>query len=197
MSSSTGYVHTVSGNKFNPLSGRVTEVDVLDIAHGLSQVVRYSGQCSSFYSVAEHSLLVLDILKTLYPKDIESQWAGLLHDATEAYICDLPTPIKKLLPQYQEIEANLNSQISEYFEIRWTKQVKERVKEADRIALALEVPHLFEDLEDWYDLVDQYHHLDYIKKEFGTLTPGKVEANFLKAFEEMEEKLELHRDDLG
>lgn len=197
MSTSTGFVHTVSGETLEPVAGKISSVNLEDIAHGLSHMVRYSGQCWQFYSVAEHSLLVFDILRNLYPRDFEAQWAGLLHDATEAYICDLPTPIKALLPRYKELEESIGNQITETFDIRWTEQVKQRVKEADRIALALEVPNLFDDISDWEELVDKYRHLNYIKEDYGVLNPIQIRREFEKTVEDFEEYLEEQRDDLS
>jgi len=79
---------------------------VEDIAHGLSNMCRYSGQCKTFYSVAEHSLRVAEEMRQS-SKSPKAQMIGLLHDASEAFIADIPTPAKRLLPQYQALEERV------------------------------------------------------------------------------------------
>jgi 5'-deoxynucleotidase YfbR-like HD superfamily hydrolase len=94
------YVRTLSGLKFHLADPRVDEIDIRDIAEGLSKECRYNGQCKGFYSVAEHSLLVSSVLPD------RLKLAGLLHDATEAYYKDITRPLKSLLPEYQRLEHN-------------------------------------------------------------------------------------------
>lgn len=95
------WIQTYTGKAFFPLDPRPEDIDIEDIAHALSHLCRYGGHCNKFYSVAQHSIHVAEAL----PDDIKL-W-GLLHDATEAYLVDVPRPIKSLLPQYKDIEANI------------------------------------------------------------------------------------------
>src|SRR4051794_32839296 len=69
-----------------------------DVAQGLANICRYAGHCTSFYSVAEHSLLVSE---TAHGFEFE----GLLHDAAEAFLGDVTGPLKQMLPEYKRIEA--------------------------------------------------------------------------------------------
>lgn len=69
---------------------------IIEVAHGLSQVCRYGAQCLGFYSVAEHSVLVSHLVERL-GGGLDLQFAGLLHDAHEAYYGDIPTPMKKMV----------------------------------------------------------------------------------------------------
>lgn len=142
-------VQTKNGHVFDPKALKITGVDSDDIAHALSNICRYAGHCRRFYSVAEHSVLVSRIVRSLWPDDLEAIWAGLLHDATEAYVGDVTTPLKVLLPKYMEIEDALSMMIAKACDIKWTKRTTERVKTADLIALSTEVRGLFNNRTDW------------------------------------------------
>lgn len=85
---------TFTGRAYFPCDPRPDEVDILDIAHGLSNLCRYTGQCLRFYSVAEHSILV----SRMVPSELAME--ALLHDASEAYCADLNRPLKVSLPDY-------------------------------------------------------------------------------------------------
>lgn len=143
------YIQTQTGETFDPVSGEISEIRIEDIALGLSHMCRYAGQCKDFYSVAEHSVLVYRIAKTLWPKDLEVQWAALLHDATEAYVCDLPTQIKRLVPDYRKIEDSLALKIYRRFAISTSPELHRRVKIADLIALSTEARRLFDNADTW------------------------------------------------
>jgi len=88
-----------SGRVVDVLRPRVYDVDFNDIAHGLARVQRFGGQAhSEFYSVADHSVLVSRLCS---PKNA---LLGLMHDASEAFIGDVVTPLKSQLPAYYDIE---------------------------------------------------------------------------------------------
>ena len=92
------WMQTRAGLAYWPLDPRPEEILIDDIAHALALQCRYGGHCRSFYSVAEHSVHVSYIVPP------EHALVGLLHDATEAYLVDLPRPVKLMLPAYREIE---------------------------------------------------------------------------------------------
>lgn len=105
-------IQTFSGLPFWPIDPRVEEVRIEDIAHSLSLQCRFAGHTRKFYSVAQHSVLVANIVPIP-----DALW-GLLHDASEAYLVDLPAPIKKfsrLGEEYQVIEKDIMSVIAERF----------------------------------------------------------------------------------
>ena len=104
------WIQTYSGIQFWPMDPRVEDIDIQDIAHALGNLCRFGGHTNSFYSVAQHSVLVSGNLPTR-----ELRLAGLLHDATEAYLVDVPSPIKRYLAGYKEIEARLARVIGERF----------------------------------------------------------------------------------
>lgn len=92
------WMQTYTGRAYWPIDPRADEVCIEDIAHALSNICRYTGHCSRFYSVAEHSVLV----SALAPP--EYAFVALMHDATEAYVNDIARPLKPSLKNYQEIE---------------------------------------------------------------------------------------------
>jgi hypothetical protein len=105
------WIQTFTGKQFWPLDARPEGVCIEDIAHALSNLCRFGGHCREFYSVAQHSVLVARHSVEYNTKQC------LLHDATEAYLVDVPRPIKKSLPEYQVIEEHLARVIGERFGI--------------------------------------------------------------------------------
>ncbi len=103
------WIQTYTGNKFYALDPRPEEVHIEDIAHSLSMMCRYAGHCEKFYSVAEHSVLVAENLPP------ELQLWGLLHDASEAYLVDIPRPFKSYLNNYYELENSIMNVVCDKF----------------------------------------------------------------------------------
>lgn len=138
----TTYICTYLGNRFFPLEGIIDNIHLEDIAHGLAYQCRFNGQTSEFYSIAQHSLMVADIVPP------ELRLAALLHDASEAYLGDVVKPLKALLANYKAIELNVETMIANHFGIE--NMFDPRIKQADMIALATEkrdlMPH---SAEDW------------------------------------------------
>ena len=135
------YIRTIGGRKFHLYGDDPEELDLNDIAVALSHMGRFTGHTSRFYSVAEHSLLVHDILFTMYKvRDPLVLLGGLLHDATEAYLADISAPFKGALGNYNELEGNIWARIA----AKWGLPIEldPRVKEADWIALFAEARDL-------------------------------------------------------
>lgn len=106
------WIQTFTGIIFWPLDPRPEEIRIEDIAHALSMQCRFGGHCKTFYSVAEHSVRVSREL----PQPLRL-W-GLLHDAAEAYLIDLPRPLKRFSEMgrlYLEIEDRLMVTVCERF----------------------------------------------------------------------------------
>ena len=118
-----------------------TQMVLGDVAHALSQINRFCGHARRPYSVAEHSLLVLDIVEHLFaPASVHCRMAALMHDAHEAYIGDLSTPAKHAIG---EGWALLEHRVERALRRAWALhgaayEYRAAIKQADLIALATE-----------------------------------------------------------
>ncbi len=106
---------TRSGLSINFLEFSVDDVRMEDIARGLSNGCRFAGQCRNFYSIAEHSVLVSRCVEYVVAGDLDIVRAALMHDASEAYLHDVTTPLKVLLPGYKLIEDKFQAVIKKAF----------------------------------------------------------------------------------
>lgn len=104
------WMQTFTGVAFWPLDPRPDEINLIDIAHSLSMQCRYAGHCRMFYSVAEHSVLMARAMS-----DDQAARVALMHDAPEAYLVDLPRPVKRHMPSYKTIEDRVWLAVSERF----------------------------------------------------------------------------------
>ena len=125
---------TRSGIDFDLASPLASSVRLEDVANGLSNTCRFTGQVETFYSVAEHSLYVS------YAVPQEYALQGLMHDAAEAYIGDVTAPLKQLLPQYKTIERRVEAAVFSHFGL--PRRLHPSVKSADLSVLATEVRDL-------------------------------------------------------
>lgn len=110
------WLKTYTGKAFYPAMPDPGLICIEDIAHALSQLCRFAGHCSDFMSVAEHSFNVLCDVKTK-TSDRNVWKTAFLHDATEAYVIDLPSPIKRMCENYREIERRVADAICERFDL--------------------------------------------------------------------------------
>lgn len=137
-----GWIHTASGKKWYLAAPRWQDVDIHDIALHLSRICRFTGACSRFYSVAEHSYWVSYVVPP------RMAMAGLLHDAHEAYVGDCSRPLKQLLPDYKYIEGLNWQAVSKAFGLPW--ELPPEVKAADNAMLLTERKALMQGLsEPW------------------------------------------------
>lgn len=109
------WIQTFTGTHFYPLKATPEMVFIEDIAHALSNICRFAGHIKEFYSVAQHSAYVA----ALTEGDAKEKLRGLLHDAAEAYIVDVPRPIKASdeMQGYRKIEGNLLAVIGKRFDL--------------------------------------------------------------------------------
>jgi uncharacterized protein len=136
------YIETFSGVKFFPFDPRPEDINIIDIAHALSKQCRFGGHPKIFYSVAQHSLFVAQLLREK-GADALVQLYGLLHDATECYMVDLPSPIKRQLPKYKRAEKRLHVVIWEGLSLPApTEEQWKLVKEVDALLLHHEAVNL-------------------------------------------------------
>jgi uncharacterized protein len=126
------YFRTFTGRRVCSLSPSPDEIDIEDIAHSLAYQCRFLGHTDGFYSVAQHSVLVSQMVP-----DQDALW-GLLHDAAEAYLGDLPAPIKREpeMRMYRAAEERLLEAVAARFSL--PSAIPDSVKRADRIVLATE-----------------------------------------------------------
>jgi uncharacterized protein len=157
------WMQTFTGRKVDVQEPDPSMVDIEDIAHALSLVCRFGGHCRDFYSVAEHSLLVEREARSRRPSIRlvpQFQLACLLHDAAEAYIGDIVTPVKLACQDEVVTGTRPGGTVKKSFlhclENKWLSAIEQRfgldhllsvspviVKEADDLALAKEVVALF------------------------------------------------------
>src|ERR1035437_8189217 len=133
---SDGSITTFSGIRFWPMLPNPADIRIEDIAHALSNQCRFGGHAREFYSVAEHSVRVSQHCP---PED--ALW-GLLHDASEAYLCDVPAPLKELpaFEAYRAAERSLQGTIATRFGL--APEQPESVGDADRTILRVEIRDL-------------------------------------------------------
>lgn len=139
------WMQTNAGLAFYPLDPVPEEICIEDIAHSLSLLCRFGGHCSSFYSVAQHSVLVSCGIEnallnkteiTVFNADL-ALW-GLLHDASEAYAGDVIWPVKRApeMEGYRAIETRLQNAVCDRFTL--PREEPAIVKHFDLVALATE-----------------------------------------------------------
>lgn len=130
------YIQTFSGKRINLLDPKVDDICIEDIAQALSLQCRFSGHCKEFYSVAQHSVFVSKLCE---PQDA---MYGLLHDASEAYLVDIPKPLKYSgkFDVYLKFEEKMMKVIHKKFNLN--KEEPESVKMADRVMLMTEARDL-------------------------------------------------------
>lgn len=150
MSESSGdpVIETYSGRLIDPLSAAPDDICLLDIAAGLAHTCRFGGHCKRFYSVGHHSL---HVSRELPGDDPRLQLLGLFHDAGEAYLGDVPRPLKAEFERLERAEERVLDAVWDAFEIDPpTRSEWERVMAADDRLLAYEAAELLED-GSWAD----------------------------------------------
>ena len=135
-------ITTASGKVISLLAPEPESMDIEDIALALSRIPRWNGHTSQFYSVAQHSVWVSEWVCTLsdIPESPKLALAGLLHDAAEAYLGDITSPLKSLFPMILGTEGKIMRAICERFGLDWP--LPPEVKHCDKAALATEKAQL-------------------------------------------------------
>lgn len=141
------WIETVSGVQFHFLDPSPEEIKITDIAHSLGNCCRFVGQCRQFYSVAEHSWHVARLLEGT---PLRVQLAGLLHDASEAYITDMASPVKQHLPEYRAMEDIVQGAIFKKYGLEYP--MHQAIKWADLCMLSNEAHHLLTSRGNTWDM---------------------------------------------
>lgn len=168
---------TYTGVHFWSIDARPEDIRTEDIAHALSQICRFNGHSKYFYSVAQHSINVAKAIKDAGYSNIV-QFYGLIHDASEAYLCDIPRPLKNYLPGYKETEKNLMDIIYQAFVVP-CPSIEESaiVKKYDDIILTVESKALMKGYQEW-ELVKTDYICNIERKD-----NLRVEQEFLSYFD--------------
>jgi len=176
-------IYTYSGGMIRPLDPNPDDINIVDIAHALSNQCRYTGHTRRFYSVAEHCLLATALVAEEMgknPASIDVQFETLLHDASEAYLSDIARPIKKapgFAETYLKYEAGLERAIGVRFGI--PGEMSPMVKWADERILGIEVYTLLPDtFVRAYGPIPAWHS----RFEPRCMSPRTAEEAFLDAF---------------
>lgn len=162
------------GEKFWPLDPRPEDIHIVDIAHALSLVCRYNGHCKFHYSVAQHSVLCSQAA----PEHLRLE--ALMHDASEAYLCDIPRNFKSALKGYAELEERMMNVIAKKYGFNWP--VSPLVKEIDNRVLLTEKLFVLNPGPGW-NLDKSYS--PYSDLEIKSIQPLEAEKQFLLRFEEL------------
>jgi len=165
------WIETFTGVQFYPFDPREDEINITDIAHALSLQCRFNGHCKIFYSVGEHCIRVSKIVPAEY------KLGALLHDAGEAYLSDIPRPIKKFFSEWEKIEAKIMHVLFKKYGIQYDYHHK-IIGNADNIIGMTEVrdimPHKVRYEYDEKPLNEKIH----------PIRPDLVEEGFLTLFKE-------------
>lgn len=167
------YIGTFTNKKFHFMNPSVDEVCIEDIAQALSMNCRYSGHVKQFYSVAEHSCLLADLVWH-QTNDIFQAFDTLLHDASEAYLTDVPRPIKPHLINYMDIEAKAERVIQQALGCR---PMNDLIKHIDTHVCGTEAKQLFKTVPTW---CDDYDHIDITVQGW---MPDRARSEFMERYE--------------
>ena len=178
------YIETFSGKRFFPLDPRPEDICIEDIAHALARQCRFAGHVKGFYSVGEHSIHVA-LLLAYWGASVEVQLAGLLHDASETYLVDWPTPLKNshIGAGYRDAEDRLMVTILSHFGLE--TDLPDLVLRADAILLVTEAREFMPYRHDnWKNLDDE--PLDVFPARIGDI--DAVESAFLRLFKNLDKQ---------
>jgi hypothetical protein len=171
------WIATYTGKKFCPLDPRVEDVDIRDIAHALSNVCRFSGHVDRFYSVAQHSVLASE-----YVDPSRHALAALLHDASEAYICDMSRPVKHdpEMKAYRDAEKRLMTVIEMSFRVNCDEP---EIHDVDNRLLHTEYRDLMPSAPEWKGKWGDSHPFVELIDPW---TPTDAKRRFLQRFYELQ-----------
>lgn len=172
---------TYTGKLIDPFNVKPENICIEDIAHGLSLLCRYNGQCHRFYSVAEHCIIMATHSKF-------KKWnplVMLLHDAAEAYIGDMIRPIKGDLPQFKQFENNFMVAITHKLTNK-SLSIFATVEKPDNIMLATEASQMTKAPNKYYEKEFDLPDILIDKSiQFYYFTPQEAEKRFLVLYNKL------------
>lgn len=182
-------ITTYSGIHFYPLHPNLDDFRIEDIAHALSLICRGNGHVKQFFSVGQHCI---HCTLEAQARHLSNRvcLACLLHDASEAYLSDVPRPFKKKLPDYIELEEMMLSKIyTRFLGSDLTKEEKAQVKSIDNDLLAYDLAFLLNE----YQIDNETSHiiLPVLYHDFHhEIEPFlQVEQNYLSLFYQLNQML--------
>jgi len=185
------YMQTVSGLTIYPddPKGSINAISLYDIAHALSGTNRFGGHTTSFYSVASHSIWCCKTALDTYG-NLNLALYLLMHDAAEAYLGDMPTPIKDILPSFSELEDKWLSVIHKILEVPWLciKEM-EQAHYIDNLALLTEACVL-QTNQTWIS-EEKENEIEMLKPTIEFLTPEESTLEFIELYHTLRCKIKL------
>ena len=139
------WISTYSGNKLD-IESDTPIITIKDIAHGLSLTCRFVGMCREFYSVAMHSIFLSNILFNETGRN-DYALVALMHDAAEFVFGDIPTPIKKVMPEYERYHDLFLKNIFKKFNINF--DLLKEINKFDKMLALTEAEYLGIDTFEW------------------------------------------------
>lgn len=172
-----GTITTYSGHEFDPIKPDIECLDIRDIAHALSMTCRGNGHVKQFYSVGQHCLMCANEAAARgYSNRVVL--GCLLHDASEAYMSDVPRPFKEMLPEYVQLEEKLIDLVyTRFLGSTLTEEEKELVRKVDDDVLYFDMLELFGVV--WGDYVPVLE----IEPDYTFIPFQEVEKEYLKFVE--------------
>lgn len=183
------FIVTASGAQVDFLNPTIDQINISDIAHALAVVPRFAGHTywkddGRVYTVAQHSILVSNLIGLIGGSVYEQMW-GLLHDASEAYMGDCSSPLKRLLPAFQSIESRLQAVICDRFGLAHSRP--ESVHWADKYAICIEARDLHHPTLAKILPVVEHSALNGMRVDVETFT--YAHDNFLRIFHYLRSRL--------
>lgn len=168
------YITTHTGREFWLPGSTPDMVAIEDIAHALSMNCRFAGHVDRHYSVAQHCINVSIILPP------EKKLQGLLHDGGEAYLCDIPTPFKRMLENYDMLEDDIWKSITTKYNLPY--EMDPEVKWADRVMLMTERDLLKPNSPRWSDEYEATERSKHPQLLMGDIPQPLIKETFLSLF---------------
>ena len=177
-----GHITTYSGHKIDPLEPNIDCIDIRDIAHALSLTCRGNGHVKTFFSVGQHCVMCAKEAEARgYSKRVVL--GCLLHDASEAYMSDVPRPFKVVLKEYVDAEDKLIDLIyTKYLGCTLNKEEKILVSSVDDAVLYYDMLELFG--IEWEQNPPEIN----VKADYSVQPFEDVEKEYLQLFEKWMKK---------
>lgn len=186
-----GCVPTSSGLSFDILDPKAEHVRLEDVIQGISYKFRFGGQMGQL-TVAEHSILVSQIIEILWPES-GAMMEGLLHDSCEAYTHDIQAPVRKFIKiqmrngdmiSWGDMERRINMAISKALHLGVDFYTYPEVQAADIIALAIEKAALPVIAAEKWGIPPIPESVKHLKVQF--LSPSNASIMFQARFDEIQ-----------